>query len=39
MRMKSLYMAVLFISPTCMALSAGEHHENTKLTHVILSIL
>ncbi|MDR7342383.1 PhoPQ-activated pathogenicity-related protein [Pantoea alhagi] len=35
MKMKSLYMAMLFISPTCLALPTSEHHKNIKLTHVI----
>jgi len=30
-----LYLAMLFISPACLALSAGEHNKDTRLTHVI----
>lgn len=29
-------MAMLLISPACLALSAGENNKNTNLTHVIL---
>ncbi|KML23292.1 PhoPQ-regulated protein [Leclercia adecarboxylata] len=35
MKIITLYMAMLFISPACLALSAGEHIKNTSLTHVI----
>ena len=35
MKTRSLYLALLFITPTCLALSAGENNKNTSLTHVI----
>jgi PhoPQ-activated pathogenicity-related protein len=35
MKIRTLSMAVLFISPACLALSAGENNKNTNLTHVI----
>lgn len=35
-KIRTLYMAMLLISPACLALSAGENNKNTNLTHVIL---
>jgi len=36
MKIIGLYMAMLFISPACLALSSpGEKHKTTNLTHVI----
>ncbi|QQG26645.1 PhoPQ-regulated protein [Pectobacterium carotovorum] len=35
MKVRTLYMAMLFISPSCLALSAGENNKNINLTHVI----
>ncbi|WP_158785387.1 PhoPQ-activated pathogenicity-related family protein [Pantoea sp. BAV 3049] len=35
MKIRILYLAMLFISPACLALSAGEYNKNTSLTHVI----
>jgi len=36
MKIKRLYLAMLFISPACLALSSpGEKYETTNLTHVI----
>ncbi|SCC04246.1 PhoPQ-activated protein PqaA family protein [Kosakonia oryziphila] len=36
MKIRALYMAMLFISPTCLALSSpGEKYKTTDLTHVI----
>ncbi|EKZ7227340.1 PhoPQ-regulated protein [Salmonella enterica subsp. enterica serovar Typhimurium] len=35
MKIRTLYMAMLFISPAGLALSAGENNKNIDLTHVI----
>ncbi|EDR6298369.1 PhoPQ-regulated protein [Salmonella enterica subsp. enterica serovar Berkeley] len=35
MKIRTLYMAMLFISPAGLALSAGENNKNVDLTHVI----
>lgn len=35
MNIRKLYIAMLLISPACLALSADEHNKNTSLTHVI----
>ncbi|ECI5768639.1 PhoPQ-regulated protein [Salmonella enterica] len=35
MKIRTLYMAMLFISPAGLALSAGEYNKNIDLTHVI----
>ncbi|EDV1505973.1 PhoPQ-regulated protein [Salmonella enterica subsp. salamae] len=35
MKIRTLYMAMLFISPASLALSAGENNKNIDLTHVI----
>ena len=35
MKIRGLCMAMLVISPACLALSADEHNKNTSLTHVI----
>ncbi|EDU7996484.1 PhoPQ-regulated protein [Salmonella enterica subsp. diarizonae] len=35
MKIRTLYMAILFISPAGLALSAGENNKNIDLTHVI----
>ena len=36
MKIRLLYMAMLFISPACLALSSpGEKYKTTNLTHVI----
>ncbi|WP_218201393.1 PhoPQ-activated protein PqaA family protein [Salmonella enterica] len=35
MKIRTLYMAMLFISPAGLALSAGENNKNINLTHVI----
>lgn len=36
MKIRALYMAILFISPACLALSSpGEKYKTTNLTHVI----
>lgn len=36
MKIRVLYMAMLFISPACLALSSpGEKYRTTNLTHVI----
>ncbi|CAK8740703.1 hypothetical protein SODG_004628 [Sodalis praecaptivus] len=36
MKIRALYMAMLFISPACLALSSpGEKYRTTNLTHVI----
>ncbi|MBS1207377.1 MAG: PhoPQ-regulated protein [Proteobacteria bacterium] len=35
MKVRTLYLAMLFISPACLALSPGDKYKNTNLTHVI----
>ncbi len=35
MNIRKLYIAMLLISPACLALSADEHNKNTSMTHVI----
>ena len=35
MKITALYLAMLFILPVCLALSAGEYKNNTRLTHLI----
>ncbi len=35
MKIRKLCLAMLFISPACLALSSGEKYKNTNLTHII----